>query len=178
MNDQLEKLSEGLTLKSRSGHNSIKLEGGKLIITSLDSCADQIIELGSYSPEPFTDWSKVAVDTPVIVTDNQGVEFNRYFRKEHANGNVSVFDYGSDSYSGNLTLSTALDKLQVRIDEEQLKKQQSESTWIKNTGVNPDNGIYVMKLRNGKLLTGKNDYYTWRINNHLSDIVEYIKLPD
>lgn len=51
--------------------------------------------------EPQVDWSKVAVDTPVLVRDS--VEFDwkkRYFAK-YENGFVYTFSDGKTSWSGN-----------------------------------------------------------------------------
>ncbi|MCU7379732.1 hypothetical protein OBO34_15405 [Clostridiales Family XIII bacterium ASD5510] len=55
--------------------------------------------------EPETDWSKVAVDTPVFVKNHEDdIWFRRYFAK-YENGEIYTFDCGGTSWSnrGNIT---------------------------------------------------------------------------
>ena len=52
--------------------------------------------------EPSVDWSKVAVDTKVLVSDDGEKWFNRYFA-EFDDGRVYVWSYGGTSWSNNLT---------------------------------------------------------------------------
>lgn len=50
--------------------------------------------------EPLVDWSKVAVDTPILVRDsNDHRWFKRYFAK-YENGSVFAWDCGRTSWSG------------------------------------------------------------------------------
>lgn len=49
-------------------------------------------------PKIEIDWSKVPVDTPVIVTNKDGKELNRYFAK-YNDGLMFTFDYGATSWS-------------------------------------------------------------------------------
>lgn len=75
------------------------------------SAADYIITLGDLLPdfnEPnyldigkylgLFDWSKVAVDTPIIVNELFSVDVRRYF-KEYKNGKVYYFSGGRTSWS-------------------------------------------------------------------------------
>ena len=49
--------------------------------------------------EPETDWSKVAVDTPILVKDFEGEEWlKRYFAK-YENGTVYAWNGGCTSFS-------------------------------------------------------------------------------
>ena len=50
--------------------------------------------------EPETDWSKVKVDTPILVRDFEGSDwFRRHFAK-YENGTVYAWDGGYTSWSG------------------------------------------------------------------------------
>ena len=50
--------------------------------------------------EPETDWSKVEVDTPILVRDFKGSDwFRRHFAK-YENGTVYAWDGGDTSWSG------------------------------------------------------------------------------
>lgn len=50
--------------------------------------------------EVGVDWSKVAVDTPVLVSDSGKYWYRRYFAK-YENGMVYAFDDGQTSWSNN-----------------------------------------------------------------------------
>lgn len=52
--------------------------------------------------EPTVDWSKVPVDTKVLVSDGGEKWFKRYFA-EFDDGRVYVWSYGGTSWSNNLT---------------------------------------------------------------------------
>lgn len=52
--------------------------------------------------EPSVDWSKVAVDTKVLVSDDGGKWFKRYFAS-YEDGRVYVWYGGGTSWSNNLT---------------------------------------------------------------------------
>lgn len=61
--------------------------------------------------EPPIDWSKVAVDTPILVRDNIFSKWvKRYFAK-YENGRVYVWNNGSTSWSGNRCTPWELAKL-------------------------------------------------------------------
>lgn len=64
------------------------------------SCADQRIKwTNSEYVEPPVDWSKVAVDTPILVNDsNDHRWFKRYFAK-YENGSVFAWNGGKTSWS-------------------------------------------------------------------------------
>lgn len=51
-----------------------------------------------YKEPTVVDWSKVAVDTPVIVSNDKAVWFNRYFAK-YEDDRVYVFCDGATSWS-------------------------------------------------------------------------------
>lgn len=64
------------------------------------SCADQRIKwVNSEYVEPSVDWSKVAVDTPILVnTSNDHRWVKRYFAK-YENGSVFAWNNGATSWS-------------------------------------------------------------------------------
>ena len=55
------------------------------------------LDIGKYLG--IIDWSKVAVDTPIVVKNGIGVELNRHFRK-FDNGKIYYFSNGRTSWSG------------------------------------------------------------------------------
>ena len=60
----------------------------------------QLIWLVEEYEEPETDWSKVEVDTPILVRDFEGSDwFRRHFAK-YENGTVYAWDGGDTSWSG------------------------------------------------------------------------------
>ena len=67
--------------------------------------------------EPSIDWSKVAVDTKVLVSDDGGKWFRRYFAS-YEDGRVYVWGYGATSWSNNLTASYNYAKLAEDEDAE------------------------------------------------------------
>jgi hypothetical protein len=50
--------------------------------------------------EPPVDWSKVAVDTPILVSNSGNYWYRRYFAK-YINGKVCSFSQGATSWSNN-----------------------------------------------------------------------------
>lgn len=64
--------------------------------------------------EPPVDWSKVAVDTPILVRDNSDCEWiKRHFAK-YEDGKVYAWNKGTTSWSGNGCVSWGLAKLPER----------------------------------------------------------------
>ena len=60
----------------------------------------QVIWLLEDYKEPGVDWSKVEVDTPILVRDFEGSDwFRRHFAK-YENGTVYAWDGGDTSWSG------------------------------------------------------------------------------
>ena len=67
------------------------------------SCAARLISwLYEEYQEPTVDWSKVPVDTKVLVSDDGGKWFKRYFAS-YEDGRVYVWYGGGTSWSNNLT---------------------------------------------------------------------------
>lgn len=62
--------------------------------------------------EPQVDWSKVKVDTPILVSNRKkdGEWYKRYFAK-YENGKVYTFSDGCTSWTANMTCSWSCAKL-------------------------------------------------------------------
>ena len=79
----------------------LKSINGKCIDTNCSKChLYRMIWLLEDYEEPETDWSKVEVDTPILVKDFEGSGwFRRHFAK-YENGTVYAWDGGDTSWSG------------------------------------------------------------------------------
>ena len=88
--------------KHRRLHCAIKIvrEGGECGLGK--SCADcerESLEwLAEEYKEPEVDWTKVAVDTPILVSEGGEKWYNRYFAKCKS-GSVYVWGYRATSWS-------------------------------------------------------------------------------
>lgn len=49
--------------------------------------------------EPSVDWSKVAVDTPILVRDSEGGRWLRRYFAKYENGKVCAWENGATSWS-------------------------------------------------------------------------------
>lgn len=68
------------------------------------------LDIGKYLG--LFDWSKVAVDTPIIVKEICSIELRRYF-KEYKDGKVYYFGDGRTSWSGITSEYTTPDKVKL-----------------------------------------------------------------
>ena len=86
---------------------------------SYDYCGDKTKKwANSKYVEPPVDWSKVAVDTPILVTDNGNHKWiKRYFAK-YENGSVYAWANGRTSWSGDRCTPWNLAKLPERSSNE------------------------------------------------------------
>lgn len=85
---------------------------------SYDYCGDKTEKLAnSEYVEPPVDWSKVAVDTPILVTYS-GIHqwVKRHFAK-YENGRVYAWNHGKTSWTGEMCTVCELAKL---LDKEQI----------------------------------------------------------
>lgn len=64
---------------------------------------DQVIDVGEYLG--IVDWSKISVDTPVLVRNNGCVWTKRYFA-EYTNGKVRTYFNGATSWSSDGRMSS------------------------------------------------------------------------
>jgi len=67
------------------------------------SCPNDALDwlFSEYKEEPEVDWSKVKVDTPILVTSSEdAIYLKRYFAK-YENGKVYAWKYGATSWAAN-----------------------------------------------------------------------------
>lgn len=90
------------------------------------SCKNAIVEwLLSEYEEPPVDWSKVPVDTPVLVKDREGNKWRRRYFAGIRGGMVTTYPEGRTSWSGNsidyidALISWPIAKLYKEDDKEQ-----------------------------------------------------------
>ena len=78
-----------------------ELACGDCLFNGYDYCGDKTDKwANSEYVEPPVDWSKVAVDTPILVRDSIFCKWiKRYFAK-YENGSVYVWNNGATSWSG------------------------------------------------------------------------------
>ena len=125
-------------LKSRSCAN-----------TSCDQCKMlQIIWLMEEYKEPETDWSKVKVDTPILVRRGKNGEWlERHFAK-YENGDVYAWVDGQTSWTGADEIKWKYAKLaevdwnKIEVDTPILVKDYEDGEWIKR---------YFAKYKDGKV---------------------------
>ena len=68
--------------------------------------------------EPPVDWSKVAVDTPILVRDNSFSEWGKRYFAKYENGGVYAWSNGTTSGSGDRCTPWKLAKLPERSSNE------------------------------------------------------------
>ena len=68
--------------------------------------------------EPPIDWSKVAVDTPILVRDNSFSEWGKRYFAKYENGGVYAWSNGTTSWSGDRCTPWKLAKLPERSSNE------------------------------------------------------------
>ena len=129
--------------------------------TSCDQCKMlQIIWLMEEYEEPQVDWSKVKVDTPILVRQGKtGDWLERHFAK-YENGNVYAWEDGQTSWTGADEIKWKYVKLaegekeceepevdwnEVKIDTPIMVKASKHGNWFKR---------YFAEYKNGKI-------YTW-----------------
>lgn len=80
---------------------------------SYDCCGDKMKRwANSEYIEPSVDWSKVAVDTPILVRDSTNLEWTKRYFAKYENGSVVTWADGATSWSSNgYTVAWELAKL-------------------------------------------------------------------
>ena len=123
--------------------------------------------------EPETDWSKVKVDTPVLVGDlKYGDRYKRYFA-EYENGMVYTWDDGYKSYETSIvtgwkyaelaevdeeTGELKVDWDKVEIDTPILVRDFAEDRWIAR---------HFAKYKNGKVYAWSDGVTSWSTEGHV-----------
>ena len=118
--------------------------------------------------EPEIDWSKVEVDTPILVRDFEGSDwFRRHFAK-YENGTVYAWDGGDTSWSGGDVMTMwkyaklaedkekckepKVDWNKVKVDTPVLVNDCEDGDWYKR---------YFAEYENGMVYTWDNGYTSW-----------------
>ena len=84
-----------------------------------DNCGDNAEKwANSEYVEPPIDWSKVAVDTPILVRDNSFSEWGKRYFAKYENGGVYAWSNGTTSWSGDRCTPWKLAKLPERSSNE------------------------------------------------------------
>ena len=90
----------------------LKSINAKCIDTSCTKCnLYRTIWLMEEYKEPEVDWSKVAVDTPILVRQNEDGEWLRRHFAKYKNGNVYAWSDGQTSWAGDRVTPWELAKL-------------------------------------------------------------------
>lgn len=85
-------------------------------VSDVMSCGDKRINwANSEYVEPPVDWSKVAVDTPILVRDSANLEWTKRYFAKYENGSVFTWSDGATSWSSEgYTTAWVLAKLPER----------------------------------------------------------------
>ena len=118
--------------------------------------------------EPEIDWSKIEVDTPVLVKDRENEEWKKRHFAKYEFGRVYVWNNGSTSWSACRMYDYKYAKLpedekkpetnwsKVEVDTPILVRQREDSKWYKR---------YFAKYENGKIYAWENGRTSWNIDN-------------
>lgn len=90
---------------------SIALVGDKVVSCKPTRCNECAFRTAAICPfavekwanseyvEPPIDWTKVAVDTPILVRDSVSLEWTKKYFAKYENGSVYAWHYGTTSWS-------------------------------------------------------------------------------
>ena len=92
--------------------------------------------------EPETDWSKVEVDTPILVRDSENTEWLKKYFAKYEDGIVYVWNLGRTSWTAPHNKSVSAWKYAKLVEDE----KESEVDWSK---VKVDTAIYVKASKYG-----------------------------
>ena len=154
--------------------------------TSCDQCkmlqTIWLMEEYEEPEEPETDWSKVKVDTPILVRQGKNGEwFERHFAK-YENGNVYAWVDGQTSWTGADEIKWKYAKLaedakedkepevdwnEVKIDTPILVRDNENGDWFKR---------YFAEYKNGKIYTWDNGHTSWETSRMIE--WKYAKLVE
>ena len=95
--------------------------------------------------EPEIDWSKIKVDTPVLVKDRENEEWKKRHFAKYEFGRVHVWNNGSTSWSA----CRMYDYKYAKLPEDEKKCEESEVDWTK---VKVDTPILVRDNKDNKWL--------------------------
>ena len=93
-------------------------------VSDVMSCGNKRIKwANSEYVEPPVDWSKVAVDTPILVRDNSFSEWGKRYFAKYENGGVYAWSNGTTSWSGDRCTPWKLAKLPERSSNGEINNQ-------------------------------------------------------
>lgn len=162
-------------IKEYGGNNFCSMFVEPHILKSIGlSCGDltcgacRVLQLvwlteGGDPKEPEIDWSKVEVDTPVLVRDNENNEWRRFYFAKYENGLVYTWVAGATSWTakGNM-YKWRFAKLAESEDKcEKTNKEEPETDWSK---VEVDTPILVRDSENTEWLK---KYFAKYENGHV-----------
>lgn len=99
-----------------------------------------------YKPEtPKVDWSKVKVDTPILVRDSENTEWLKKYFAKYEDGIVYVWNLGRTSWTAPHDKSVSAWRYAKLIEDEKEHKE-PEVDWSK---VEVDTAIYVKASKHG-----------------------------
>ena len=172
-------------IKEYGGNNFCSMFVEPHILKSIGlSCGDltcgacRVLQLvwlteGGDPKEPEIDWSKVEVDTPVLVRDNENNEWRRFYFAKYENGLVYTWVAGATSWTakGNM-YKWRFAKLAESEDKcEKANKEEPETDWSKVEVDTPilvreyehENWVrrYFAKYKGGKVYVWNNGRTSW-----------------
>ncbi len=132
--------------------------------------------------EPETDWSKVEVDTPILVRDSEDEDWKRRYFAEVKWGTVYAWKDGCTSWTENYMASWKYAKLaedakedkeskvdwnEVKIDTPIMVRDSKNGDWFKR---------YFAEYKNGKIYTWDNGHTSWETSRMIE--WKYAKLVE
>ena len=152
----------------------LKSINAKCINTSCPKChLYRTIWLMEEYEEPEIDWSKIKIDTPVLVRDNENNEWRRFHFAKYENGLVYTWVAGATSWTakGNM-YKWRFAKLAESEDKcEKTNKEEPETDWSKVEVDTPilvreyehENWVrrYFAKYEGGKVYVWNNGRTSW-----------------
>ena len=162
-------------------------------ILKTDNCSDmtcstcqmiQMLWLLEDYEEPEIDWSKVKVDTPVLVKNKENDEWKKRHFAKYKDGDVYTWDNGHTSNESSCMVYYKYAKLA----EDEKKCEEPEVDWSK---VEVDTPILVRNIeygewfkrhfaeyKNGKVYTWDNGYTSWTACGNIIGAWKYAKLAE
>ena len=132
--------------------------------------------------EPETDWSKVKVDTPILVRQGKNGEWHKRHFAKYKNGNVYAWSDGQTSWTAYDMMVWKYAKLaedakedkepevdwnEVKIDTPILVRDNENGDWFKR---------YFAEYKNGKIYTWDNGHTSWETSRMIE--WKYAKLVE
>ena len=106
--------------------------------------------------EPEIDWSKVAIDTPVLIDGNKPAYFAGL--SITGSGKPCIFDGGRTSRCEGVTASINSKDLTLDLEAKSI------INWIPNTGEKPNCKIVIVKRFNGHILCYEPSFFNFKLD--------------